>query len=225
MNALDSRDSNMTTLQDQINNVNKDIIKDEIINYMYPNTKTGYGQYYDINQHYPLKKDDNSSNLSNNDNKNDIHDDNNSYENSDNNTYGDNQNDIVFNKKINTNINDNEIKKLTDDIAKNMDNICEGFTKDVAKEIYENNNKNKNTILGSDIHFDMLIFFIIYLIMSLPTVQLFFGKYITLLNPNPDTYNVPLGGAIIYGMIICLIYYIIKKIAIPAYNNKFVKNK
>lgn len=174
------------------NNIN-DLNKKEMvggINYMYPQTKTGYDHYYDINQHmmleYPKKN-------------------------------------IIVDEQQMDNESDNKIKNLVDEITNNidnMDNIYENYEQNNVdindeninkknKKKNKNNEKNEKNVLIEKWK-DPLIVFVIYIILSIPSIQSFIGKYIKQINPNPITCDVSMYGVIIYGIILSISYFIVK---------------
>ena len=172
-----------------INNINK---KEMVggINYMYPQTKTGYDHYYDINQHMILE-----------------------YPNKD----------LEQNDQKNDEVSDNKMKNLVEEITNNIDNmenIYENYESNDNKKNEDNSNKKnkkknkKNDKEDEYLCFgrirDSIIIFIIYIILSIPSIQTFIGKYIKQINPNPETCSVPMTGVIIYGIILSTIYYLIK---------------
>lgn len=184
-----------------INNINK---KDMVggINYMYPQTKTGYDHYYDINQHMMLDHQNKINNVDNNSDK---------------------------NNKIDDDVSDNKIKNLVDEITNNIDNMENIYEKyEPNEEKNENVNKknkkkNKNNANNDnndneknnyDIYFekwkDSIIIFVIYIILSLPSIQTFIGKYIKHINPDPITCTVSMYGVVIYGIILSIMYFIVK---------------
>lgn len=179
-----------------INNINR---KDMVggINYMYPQTKTGYDHYYDINQHMMI---DSPNKINNNETN-------------------------VDNNKMDDDVSDNKIKNLVDEITNNIDNMENIYEKYESSDNNENSNKkskkkNKNSDPGEneknnyDIYFekwkDSIVIFIIYIILSLPSIQTFIGKYIKYINPDPITCTVPMYGVVIYGIILSIIYYVVK---------------
>lgn len=167
------------------------------INYMYPQTKTDYDHYYEINSHMNLNDTEN-----NNDDMNNLND-----------NHMQNEKSTVDDQQ------DNKIKNLVDEITNNIDNM---ESMGDIYEYYENNdnkkNNNKNSpeksCLTSYLSFkkwkDPLIVFVIYVIMSLPVVQSFLGKYIKQIVPDPMSCNVSMYGAVIYGFILMIVFFVIK---------------
>ena len=184
-----------------VNNINK---KDMVggINYMYPQTKTGYDHYYDINQHMMLDYQNKINNVDNNSDK---------------------------NNKIDDDVSDNKIKNLVDEITNNIDNMENIYEKYEPNEEKnenvnkknkkknknnDNNENNDNEKNNYDIYFekwkDSIIIFVIYIILSLPSTQTLIGKYIKHINPDPITCTVSMYGVVIYGIILSIMYFIVK---------------
>lgn len=211
MSDLKDLQNNMNINNDNINmehfnrnNIN-DLNKKEMvggINYMYPQTKTGYDHYYDINQHmmleYPKKN-------------------------------------IMMDEHKTDNESDNKIKNLVDEITNNIDNmenIYENYEQNNVDKNDENinkkykkknknnekNEKNEREILMEKWR-DPMIIFIIYIILSLPSIQSFIGKYIKQINPNPITCDVSMYGVIIYGIILSISYFIVKNKILSVYDH------
>lgn len=98
------------------------------------------------------------------------------------------------------------IEELAKDINENIT--------DASGSIYADLDDNKN-ISGdiSNILTELrgpIILLILYLILSTQTVKDFIGKYISQINPN-DNGVVSFTGILIYGLILCVLFYIVNK--------------
>lgn len=182
--------------EDEMNNLNsKEVVGS--INYMYPQTNTGYNTHYDINAHMTLENEKNKK----------------KYENEKPIEIKSKHNKKDSSKKIEKE--DNKIKELVDEITDNidkidsMDNIYEFYESTEKKEQNENN-WNMKGVFKYEKWKDSILIFVIYILMSLPSVQLFIGKYIKMIVPNPSTCNVSMMGAVIYGGIMTIIFFVIK---------------
>lgn len=111
-----------------------------------------------------------------------------------------------------------DISHLVSDINKSLDNYSPSNQDippkdDSEEEEVKDEDINQSRSYLPDWFKEMLLILIIYIILSQNLVKGFFGKYIKYINPANDG-NVPFIGIVIYGIILAVIYIVLKKLFI-----------